>query len=66
MYRETNQGRIQDFHWVGAAGHGGAVLAIEGAPLIDQKILHFLFLIYQKYKKTVLFRNSGYDIGSAL
>ena len=31
-----SQGRIQDFHWVGAAGPGGAVLAIEGAPLIDQ------------------------------
>ena len=30
------QGRIEDFHWVGAAGPGGAVLAIEGAPLIDQ------------------------------
>ena len=30
------QGRIQGFHWVGAAGPGGAVLAIERAPLIDQ------------------------------
>ena len=29
------QGRIQDFHWVGAADPGGAILAIEGAPLIN-------------------------------
>ena len=31
-----DQGRIQDFHWVGALDPGGAVLAIERAPLIDQ------------------------------
>ena len=30
------QGRIQDFHWVGAAVPGDAVLAIERAPLIDE------------------------------
>ena len=30
------QGRIQDFHWVGAADPGDAVLAIERAPLIDE------------------------------
>ena len=38
------QGRIQDFHWVGAADPGGAVLAIERASLIGQNyLLYFAF-----------------------
>ena len=32
----TLSGADPGFHWVGAADPGGAVLALEGAPLIDQ------------------------------
>ena len=38
---KQRQGRIQDFYWVGAAGPRGAVLAIEGAPFINQNQLFY-------------------------
>ena len=35
------QGRIQNFHWGGAAGPGGDILAIEGAPLSFTLSMHY-------------------------
>ena len=49
-HSRLEQGRIQDFHWGGAAGPGGAILAIEGAPLprmvcTTTKIMHVDIII---------------------
>ena len=42
MIPTTMQGRIQDFHWGGAAGPGGAILAMEGGtPLPLMVSMHY-------------------------
>ena len=53
------QGQIRDFHWGGAAGSGGATLAIERAPLPWTVSMHYNenYACWYPYSKTACARS---------